>query len=358
MDTASEKLLDASIRHHVFLQRYSTATARKIVALLNKADEDLVAKIQKYDPTAVTGEFSRKRLEKMLEAIRAINRDAYAQVKGTLNAELKDFAAYEAGFQARMIENAVPIALDIVQPSAAQLYAAVNARPFQGRLLKEYFSGLEAAVQARLRDAIRLGFVEGETIDQMVRRVRGTRANRFKDGILETNRRGAEAVVRTAVNHTATVARNEVYKANESVIKGVRWVATLDSRTTLICASRDGKVYPVDSGPRPPAHWNCRSTTTPVLKSWKEMGINLREAPEGTRASLDGQVPASTTYGEWLRKQPKSVQEDVLGVTKAKLYRDGKLPIDRFVDRKGEELTLAELARKESDAFQRAGVEL
>jgi hypothetical protein len=115
-------------------------------------------------------------------------------------------------------------------------------------------------------------------------------------------------------------------------------------------------VFPVDSGPRPPAHPNCRSTTTPVIKSWKELGINLTEAPPGTRASMDGQVPATLTYNDWLKKQPQAFQDEVLGPTKAKLYRKGDLSLDRFIDKSGNEYTLDELRRREMGAFERAGI--
>jgi len=85
---------------------------------------------------------------------------------------------------------------------------------------------LEAAAFARVRDAIRQGFVEGQTTDQIVRRIRGTRANQYRDGILEISRRSAESVVRTAINHTANVARQELYKANDDLIDSWRFVAT------------------------------------------------------------------------------------------------------------------------------------
>jgi len=352
MATANEILLDASIRHQIGLQRFSTATVRKILNLVGRVEEDIVSRMLKTSD----GTVSQLRLQKMLESLREINAEGYAKIRGETNTELRNLASYEADYQAASLARAIPLELDIVKPSASQLYAAVNARPFQGRFLKDWYSELEVGAQTRLRGAIQMGFVEGETIDQMVRRVRGTKALQYKDGVLEMSRRGAEGMVRTAVNHTATVARNETYKANPDVIKGVRWVATLDARTTLICASRDGEVYPVDKGPRPPAHFSCRSSTAPVLKSWKEMGINLKEAPEGTRASMDGQVPAKTTYNDFLRRQPKDFQDDVLGKTKAKLFRDGDLPLDKFVDRQGAEYTLDELRRRESAAFERAGL--
>jgi SPP1 gp7 family putative phage head morphogenesis protein len=352
MATANEILMDASVRHQIGLQRLSTATVRKILALLARVEEDIVSRMLRTSD----GTVSQLRLQKMLEAIREINAEGYAKIRSETTTELRALASYEADYQAESIARAIPIQLDIVKPSASQLYAAVNARPFQGRFLRDWYRQLEEGAQSRLRGAIQMGWVEGETIGQMVRRVRGTRAAQYKDGVLEMSRRGAEGMVRTAVNHTATVARNETYRANSDVIKGVRWVATLDGRTTLVCASRDGTVYDVDKGPRPPAHFNCRSTTSPVIKSWKEMGINLREAPDGTRASMDGQVPAKTTYNEFLRRQPKSFQEEVLGTTKARLFRDGKLPLDKFVDRQGVEYTLDELRRREAAAFERAGL--
>lgn len=350
--TANESLLDATVSHQIGIQRLSTATVRKVIALLNRADLDLTEQLKKSTGSTWTA----KRTNLLLTAIRNIVSEAYGSVKTELDDDLKALAAYEAEFQVKMINNAVPVQLDIVTPTPSQLKAAVDSRPFQGRVLSEWYDGLEQGAQTRLRGAIRMGVVEGETTDQITRRVLGTQALQYKDGVQEVSRRGAEALVRTAVNHTANTARTELYSQNDDVIKGIQWVSTLDNRTTLICASRDGMVFPVDSGPRPPAHINCRSSTAPVLKSWKEMGINLSEAPEGTRASMDGQVAASTTYNDWLKGKDAAFQDDILGPTKGKLFRDGGLTLDRFVDRNGAEYTLDELKKRESDAFAKAGL--
>ena len=68
--------------------------------------------------------------------------------------------------------------------------------------------------------AIRLGWAEGETIDQITRRIRGSRKLQYKDGILEKSRREIEALVRTAINHTSNVARNSLYQAMRILSKG------------------------------------------------------------------------------------------------------------------------------------------
>lgn len=76
---------------------------------------------------------------------------------------------------------------------------------------------------------------------------------------MEISRRDAEAVTRTAVSYVANRARQKVYNANADIVKKLQYVATLDSRTTLICAWRDGKIYDLGKEPTIPAHFRCRS---------------------------------------------------------------------------------------------------
>lgn len=101
---------------------------------------------------------------------------------------------------------------------------------------------------------------------------------------------------------------------------------------------------------------NCRSSTAPVIKSWKELGIDLPESEKSTRASMSGQVPEDMTYQDWLRKQPVERQDDILGKAKGQLFRKGGLTLDRFIDRNGRELNLAELRAKNAAAFAKAGI--
>ena len=90
--------------------------------------------------------------------------------------------------------------------------------------------------------------------------------------------------------------------------------------------------------------------------------------PRGTKGAFDafarkrvreltGRVPASTSYNEWLKRQTREFQEDTLGVTKAKLFREGGLSLDKFVTANGHELTLADLAKRHADAFRAAGLD-
>ncbi|WP_212525859.1 minor capsid protein [Actibacterium sp. MT2.3-13A] len=345
----NDDIADALVRHQIGLQRLSNNTVRKVVALLNRSDARIVERLLSAD----VSELSRARQEALLREIRRVVESVYEDATGALHVELEGLAEYETDYQLDLFRRAVPVPLEFTRPAPDQIIAAVNARPFQGKLLREWYSELSAGAFRRLRDTIRAGFVEGRTTDQIIREVRGTAAQGYKDGILQVNRRAAEATVRTAINHTANAARAKLYEANDDLIKGVKWVSTLDSRTSAVCRARDGQVYPVDKGPRPPAHPNCRSSTTPVLKSWRSLG--LKDLPAGKRASMNGAVPEDMDYDAWLRKQPVALQDDILGVKKGRLFRAG-LKMDRFVNRAGDELTLDDLKRQEGEYWEKAGL--
>lgn len=348
----NDDIFEANLRHQMYLQRYSSSVVNRVVSMLNRMEPKIVRQIEKTGMTAT----SKARQELLLKRIRDLLKKGYKPIKAQIAEEVDRLAVYEAGFQLDLFRRTIPVAMDLITPAPNQLVAAVKSRPFQGRLLREWYSGLDAGAFSRIKDAIRIGFAEGQTTEEVVRIIRGTRKNKYTDGITQQSRRTAAAAVRTAMNHTSNIARQETYSENADIIKGVQWVATLDGRTTRICASRDGKVYPVDAGPRPPAHIGCRSTTTPIVKSWKELGIKLKQAPEGTRASMNGQVPASTTYEDFLRKQDIGFQDEFLGQKAGILFRKGKLPLSKFVDRRGNDLTLDQLQVAEPEAWARAGL--
>lgn len=344
----NDDIMDLEIRHQVGVQRLGTSVLQKLVPILDKADAEIVAQLLKR---GADGSFTARRLEALLQSIREINRDAHTELGRELRAELRDVAKYEGQYQANLLEKAIPIRADIVTPPASVLNAVVTSRPFQGKLLREMVSELEASKARMLRDAIRLGVVEGQTIQEMARRVRGTRGANYRDGIMAISRRRAEALVRTAVSHTTSAAREETYLANADILRGEAWIATLDASTCLSCQSLDGQEFELGKGPRTPLHIACRCVRVPLTKSWQEMGFGQGDLPEGTRASMNGQVPASMTYNEWLKKQPAAVQDEALGPTRGRMFRSGEVEsVDRFVNRNGDAWTLDELRRREGVA--------
>lgn len=366
--TVNELLQDASISHTVNVQQLTNSIVQRMLRVLARAEGDLVAQLREAIDGAGT-QFGIARLDALLGTAYSTSREAYTTMGVELDAELKKFNAYELGYQTKLLEGVLPTTLGfkVASVSADQVYSAALARPFQGRLLREWVTSLDETQATRLRDAIRMGFVENETTDQIIRRVRGTRAAQYQDGILQISRRDAEAVVRTAVSHVAGVARDNLMAANDDIIKAEVWHSTLDMRTTSMCQIRDGKEYsvgghlpighaiPWKAGPGR-LHWCCRSTSYPLVKSWAELGFAIDELDAGTRASMDGQVPDDLSYGDWLKRQSASRQDEILGPSRGKLMRSGHLPFDSFYSNRGELLTLEQLRVREAKAFKLAGL--
>lgn len=352
MATISKDLLNLIVRHQIDLQRYGNGVVRDIIALLNAADKDLAEKIRKRGDS---GTWTARRLNALLAEIRELNDQAYWEAEKLLVKEMHRFAADEAEHSADVVASQMPPKLSITSPSVEQLAVLVDKTPItvgpdKKLLLEEIFTGLAAGKEESIRGALRLGIAEGETVDHLVRRLIGTRANRYTDGIIERHRRGAEAIVRTVCNHVSNQATQSTYGANKDLVRAWIFTATLDSRTTITCSSLSGREFPVGEGPIPPRHPNCRSVSVPKLASWKELGFDVDEMPPTLRASKDGPVAADITFDDWLRGQPKDVQTDILGATRQKLFADG-MKIEKFTNDKGVVYTLDALKSRNKAAF-------
>lgn len=369
MESVNDLLLDENIRHQVALAKYSNAVVTKMVAVLNRSDIRLYAELQEALARMEPGTFTVERLESLLGSVRATNAAAYETIARELTDDLRNFAQYEASYQAQALQNVLPASVHVAAVTPETVYAAAMARPFQGVLLKDVLKDMDATRARKVRTAVAQGFTEGKTTDQIVRELRGTRAKGYSDGLLEVSRREVEAITRTAISHVAGMVQDRSAEANADIIKAVRWSATLDLRTSPICRPRDGKMYePVSHKPvghslpwlggPGRAHWNCRSSQVPVLKSNQDLGVDVPDVVVvgKTRASMDGQLPAETTYSQWLAKQSAARQDDVLGPTRGRLLREGKLPIDRMYSNRGEFLTLDQLRERDTEAFKRAGL--
>lgn len=341
-------LFDATVRSQIATGRYASKVVRDIIGLLNAADKDLMDKIAKRGDVQ---SWTTSRMQSMLKEIRTSVDEMYWEAEKLLNSEMGGFALHVAESTESLIASRLPVSFNVKQMSMEQLKAIVDVAPVtvgpdKKLLLEEIFTSLAAGKEESIRGAIRLGMVEGETIDQMVRRLRGTKANQYKDGVLEVSRRHAEAMTRTIVNHTSNQAMQATFANNKDVVKGWVFVATLDSRTSITCASLSGTVWPTGKGPIPPRHPNCRSAAVPEIATWRELGFDMDEMPAGMRSSKDGLVSADISFSDWLKDQPKDVQVDILGKTRADLFRSGKMTIDRFTDDMGRVLTLDQLKTK------------
>jgi len=155
--TPAEELRDLTISHQIGLFRLSNATVRKMLGLLARTEADIVRQLRLVDPDSRVGQ----RLDRQLAVVSRMYREAYDELTGVLVADMDDLAVYEAQFTARQFRNTVGVAFDV--PTRPVVIAAVNSRPFQGRFLREWMAGIGEDQGRRVRDAVRMGFVEGES---------------------------------------------------------------------------------------------------------------------------------------------------------------------------------------------------
>lgn len=332
--TSHGKLLEALIRHQVYVQMYAGGQVKRALPILRQLAKDLRARIA----AATATEFQMGRMVALERDLREIIVHATTGIQGAL--ELEDFAEQEAGFAAKLLGSGATV--EIRQGFTPEQIRAITTRSkmtllsgnVEKRLtIREAFDDFAQGVGRDSMRVVQAGVLESKTTDQMAREVSRLVTTR--------SRQQAEAVIRTATNHIGATARDEVYRANADILEGERFMATLDSHTTITCIGFDRTLHPLGQGPRPPLHYRCRSIRVPEVKEEYRLG------GLGERASMDGPVDNQLTYGGFLRRQSKEFQDDVLGPRRAALFRSGKVKINQFTDDAGRVLTLDELAARE-----------
>lgn len=392
--TANEELYDAMVRHQIYLLRFSSKLSLDLLGLLKGSEKEMFDILQRELPFG-SRMVSMKDWQKTTSAIRAAVKPrlgTWNQCFEMLEESGKELAITEANFHAQALQAAAPVVLTLNIPSSNLLEAIATHNPFEGAVLREWVENMSSNDIRRIANAVQQGMVNGESMERIITRVRGTGAALGRDGAIAATNAQAQAVVRTAVQSIANAARDTFLDDNADIITEEQFVATLDSRTTPVCRANDGKRFPLGKGPRPPLHFGCRSlriayidgvslSNRPAKASTEKMLLSeygqskgygkiteRDQLPRGTKGAYDewkrrrireltGQVPAEETYQSWLKKQSAAFQDDVLGKAKAQLFRNGGLPLDRFVNRAGDELTLKELVKKERQAFIDAGLD-
>jgi SPP1 gp7 family putative phage head morphogenesis protein len=389
--SSNDEFFDAMVRHQIFLLRMSGKLRNDMVALLDATEKDISRAIRN---SGIKGDafIDFIRLKRLQKNIKKIRQPAWNEVAALLQKEMEELALAEPDFVAAVTKTVVPVVIDLETPDVRRLKAIVKAKPFEGRTLEEWSAKMNADDLARIDTEIKIGMVQGEDSAKIARRVVGTVSLKGKDGVTQITRNQAATISRTATNHIANQSRKEMFEENKDVFSKEQYVATLDSRTTPICRSLDGKIFPVGEGAIPPLHFACRSlriavidgnkiknrpakssTTRQLLDDFaRDQGIKKvskrANLPRGFKGKYDkfarnqirkmtGTVPGKLTYGEWLSRQSNSFQDDVLGKTKGKLFRKGNLTLDRFVNRRGDELNLSEIASRDRKAFIDAGLD-
>lgn len=257
--------------------------------------------------------------------------------------DLKALAKVDAAFQAGTLKQALG------KIYRAKVYTGLKVNDLiinSAGTYSQQITSISLNQQRKIKNIVKDGLSKNLNVNQIAKNIGQS---------VELPTAQLKTLSRTAITETSTTVNQATYKLNEDVLDGYQYVATLDGRTSLICARLDGKVFRLSDkrGVRPPQHFNCRSTTIPIVKSRDDL-LNtnssriskrrLSRLSKGKRASINGQVPAKTTYDKWLRTQDNVTKLAILGTQKrVDIFNTGKLALSKFSNAQGQLVSIKTL---------------
>ena len=342
-------------REAIDLNRYSNQIARDIVTNYNNVILDLTNKLATIDEVTAPATVARIRamLVQMKESLETWSTGSTAYMID----ELQSLAVFQSEFIADELQKVLPVgaagvnsvkispnfarSIVMTDPTEVNILTLPNnlkesvQRTFNltaakgsaitlpsGEVVAKAFRGISTKQSDLISSQIRVGITEGESIAKIAKRLRGrlqfgrnqtmtAKAQRLAggDGMKLANNQ-VLTIVRTSVNQVQNAVSQATYAANQDVTKKYEYVAILDAKTTTICGSLDGQRFNYNEGPLPPQHFNCRSTTVPIIDD-----EDLRRRFPNTRPSATGRVSQDTNYATWLKDNP-AIQEKTLGSKK------------------------------------------
>lgn len=341
-------LEDEATRHAIYVAFFAAHEAETVTAFIAQTISTAKARVAEG-----MSKYGTQRYERQIQVLQRDLAAIQSEMKVKVVGDMQKLAAQEITYNIKVMEKVVRPTVQLHTPAPQIITSAATFDPMslearkgvQRISINGALDQFTTKKSAEIISEIQIGSALGEPSQAIGRRL---------TGIHGVQRDQASALVRTITNHVASTARNETLRANDDILEGWRWISTLDGRTSHMCQSRDQKLYGWDD-PRPPGHWNCRSSSVPVLK--KEYA---REIPGSTRPSVgpDGTKPVAsgTSYQEWLARQTVAFQKEVLGPNRYELFSKGGLSLDSFVNGNGKTLTLDQLKKRQPEAFKAAGI--
>lgn len=350
MPTNNDLLFDANAQHQLFVVQFTETEAKKAARVISEARDEIQRQLGTIDSLS-----TKKQLRELNSKLQRRLLQIFERWPSLIKDGQREFIKEEYRFQEKTVSRLVRDETVKVPPQKETL-KKIRTTPMSvgtagaAVTINEMLNDFPRDETKRVISRVTAGFFNSEPPREIARAITGLKKNGYRDGMLNISKRRAEAISRTTYSHLQHQAKEAFLNENDDLIDGVEIVATLDSRTSAICKSLDGQVFKKGKGPRPPFHYNCRTTYTYVLK--KQFRVNTK----AQRSSVDGPVSAKKTYYSWLKQQPASFQNEALGVQKARIFRNAGLSPEEFrkVSVKGflKPRSIAEMARENDKIAQ------
>src|SRR5712664_2951814 len=159
------------LSHQIDLLRVEAGARGEALALLTQLQNELIAALAKADLTAL----GKTRLTALLDETTNTINDYYAQLQDDAHAMLGGVAESTAKATADIIENAVAIDMTASLPTAAYLDRIVGNTLIMGAPSEEWWARQAQDTAFRFSNAVRQGLVAGDTNEEIVARVAGSR---------------------------------------------------------------------------------------------------------------------------------------------------------------------------------------
>lgn len=215
----------------------------------------------------------------------------FAQQMGTMKKALSDVYASGYYHTAYAVQQGFGLGWDIAGLDQAQIEKvlskpwAVDGYNFSTRIWNSK-TKLIGEVHNELSKNLLTGADPQKAIDSLAKKMGTSKSN-------------AGRLVMTEQAYFSSAAQKDCF--NDLDVEEYEIVATLDSHTSDICRSLDGKVFKMsDYKPgvtAPPFHVYCRSTTAPHFKENFDAGERAARGADGKTYY----VPDDVTYSEWKR---------------------------------------------------------
>lgn len=375
MNALEEWLLEALLAGSVKMLRVEAEMKARVLALMILMQKDLVAVLANAGEMSIIGRAGRNAvLRESNELIAKYYGRAQLQVDLFGVAEVEALGVKRA--LSTVLERAAgdlsaEVRLGLRLPTEAYLKELVKDLIVQGHPMNDWWVRQKLDTQFKLASEIRIGAAQGETNAQIIKRIVGQEAvitplapatakaspgimvTPGTPGVMPLAKRNAAAIVQTSVATVAAAARRAALELNNDVTDGFMQVSTLDSHTSDVCIAYSGACWnweyePINGNDLPwlggvPRHWNCRSMEIALMKSLRDMGIDMDDPEPTQRASAAGPISAKTTFDDFLKMMGPAYQDETLGPGRAELFRAGKLKGRDLVDMSGRPLKLSEL---------------